>query len=60
MKVIHTPCVHLCELDYNTYICKGCYRTLEEIEEWPSYSEEKQLRLIEMCRLRSSEGRALD
>lgn len=58
MRQIYSPCIHICEIDIHTQVCKGCHRTLKEIEEWPNYSEEKQLKIIE--RLRSSVGRASD
>ena len=60
MKMIHSPCIHLCTMDPTTGYCIGCKRTLKEIEEWPTYSEKKQLIIIESLRLRGSVGRASD
>jgi len=30
-----TPCIHVCELDPGTGLCRGCHRTAEEICAWP-------------------------
>ncbi|MBS1767146.1 MAG: DUF1289 domain-containing protein [Acidobacteria bacterium] len=30
-----TPCVHVCELDAENGLCKGCHRTAEAICRWP-------------------------
>jgi predicted Fe-S protein YdhL (DUF1289 family) len=42
---IKSPCVGICEYgEINLFqrICRGCYRTAEEIEEWIYASEEKK------------------
>lgn len=31
---METPCIKLCALDGTRTICKGCYRTLDEIRDW--------------------------
>ena len=33
--VTHSPCVNQCQLD-NDSVCKGCGRTLHEIDTWPT------------------------
>ena len=30
-----TPCIHVCDLDPESGLCKGCHRTAEEICAWP-------------------------
>lgn len=37
-----SPCNGNCEIDLNTQLCKGCYRYMEEIINWPLYPEEKK------------------
>ena len=29
-----TPCVSICEMDARTGLCRGCFRTLDEIAAW--------------------------
>lgn len=30
-----TPCIHVCEMDVASDLCRGCHRTAEEICAWP-------------------------
>ncbi len=30
-----TPCIHVCDLDEQTRLCKGCHRSEDEICAWP-------------------------
>ena len=31
---ILSPCVSICEMDAKTGLCRGCFRTLDEIAAW--------------------------
>jgi predicted Fe-S protein YdhL (DUF1289 family) len=44
-----TPCIKLCAIDPGTRRCAGCGRTLTEIGQWISYSDEERRRI--MCEL---------
>ena len=41
----HSPCVKVCKIENN--ICIGCYRTLEEIGNWTSMSNEERKQINE-------------
>jgi predicted Fe-S protein YdhL (DUF1289 family) len=43
---MHSPCVKVCGYDAARALCRGCGRTLEEIEVWPELSEAEQLRIM--------------
>ena len=45
---VESPCVSVCELDEHN-VCKGCFRTLEEIGQWPLASDTQRAE----CLLRS-------
>ncbi|MRR51357.1 MAG: DUF1289 domain-containing protein [Rhodocyclaceae bacterium] len=47
-----SPCIGLCQMDDETGLCRGCYRTLEEIAGWSSASERDKRVVIEANRLR--------
>jgi predicted Fe-S protein YdhL (DUF1289 family) len=32
--LVRTPCVKLCQLDEATKLCKGCFRSVDEIASW--------------------------
>lgn len=31
---IQSPCIGVCSMNENTGYCYGCYRTIEEIQQW--------------------------
>lgn len=49
--MVHTeppsPCIRSCTLDPNSDICLGCYRTLDEILGWSSYSAEEKSAVLD-------------
>lgn len=38
----NSPCTHVCLMDYTAGHCIGCYRTLDEITRWVTYSVEQK------------------
>lgn len=40
-----SPCVAICELD-QLGTCIGCARTVDEITQWPTMTEEEQARVV--------------
>lgn len=45
MKLIPNPCKSICKLNDNN-ICIGCYRTKEEVAEWPKLTNEQRFVII--------------
>jgi len=39
---ILSPCNGICVLDYDSGLCKGCFRSSEEITDWSSMSAESR------------------
>jgi uncharacterized protein len=39
MTTLPSPCTSLCQMDEATGLCKGCWRTIEEIIAWGSQSD---------------------
>jgi uncharacterized protein len=37
---VPSPCINVCEIAPDTGLCRGCLRTIGEIVEWGSASEE--------------------
>jgi uncharacterized protein len=53
---MNTPCIKVCVMDLDTHLCKGCYRTLEEIGRWGSMSDaERQAIMFELPQRRESD-----
>ena len=44
---IESPCVRICVIDETRDICRGCYRTLDEISKWASYPRAQKLALLD-------------
>lgn len=44
-KEVKSPCRNVCTLDHNGR-CVGCYRNIEEIANWSTYSDELKRRII--------------
>ncbi len=42
MKSIKSPCIQVCFVNPDTGLCLGCNRSIEEIEYWTRYSDEKR------------------
>lgn len=49
-KYIPSPCIKICQLKNN--ICTGCYRNLDEIKNWTSYTENEKIQVIEITKKR--------
>lgn len=44
--MIESPCNRVCTLDKRTGWCLGCWRTIEEIMEWGTASEERKREIL--------------
>lgn len=43
---VESPCVRECVIEPRTGYCLGCYRTLNEISFWASYTPEERRRVM--------------
>jgi hypothetical protein len=41
-----TPCRQICKIDIELKTCIGCGRTIDEIREWTSYTEEERMKIM--------------
>jgi predicted Fe-S protein YdhL (DUF1289 family) len=44
--LIETPCEKICVLDATSGLCRGCGRSLSEIERWTAYSDGERSRVM--------------
>ena len=47
-----SPCISICKLNKSTGFCDGCFRTINEISEWPSMTDVERMSLLETLRQR--------
>ncbi|MCA8960027.1 MAG: DUF1289 domain-containing protein [Planctomycetes bacterium] len=45
-EFVPSPCIGLCELDTETGLCMGCYRTRGEIAAWPSAAPSRRRSIL--------------
>ena len=44
---VASPCSRICVVDEARDICRGCYRTLDEISKWAGYTRAQKLALLD-------------
>jgi predicted Fe-S protein YdhL (DUF1289 family) len=47
MAAIETPCEQICIVDQPSGLCRGCGRSLAEIERWTAYSDGERGRIMD-------------
>ena len=50
--MIVSPCISICKLNKSTGFCDGCFRTINEISQWPSMTDLERMSLLETLRQR--------
>ena len=51
----NSPCIEICTLD-DRNICRGCFRTSDEIFEWFTSDMERKSDILAAVRLRKGDG----
>ena len=46
---VPSPCVNICILDAAGEYCTGCYRSLDEIASWATFSETEKRAILDKC-----------
>ena len=56
---VASPCVKVCALDARSGLCRGCFRTLQEIADWLEMTAEAKRATLERAaeRARAEEAR---
>lgn len=57
--MVKSPCINICELNSNE-ICKGCYRSLKEIDVWNISSDKEKKKIIKNTKDRRIKERGED
>jgi len=51
--MITSPCINICTYDKNTWTCTGCFRTADEIAQWPTMTEHERTETLKRCQQRA-------
>lgn len=50
--VLKSPCIKKCSIAPKVLFCTGCFRTMQEISEWPLASDERKSEILRLLRAR--------
>lgn len=53
---IESPCTGICQLADND-VCKGCFRTIDEIMTWPGADGVRRLQILQLSSERKAEAK---
>ena len=45
---IESPCINICQIDERNGLCRGCRRTLDEIQAWSLYDDDERRALWQL------------
>lgn len=51
-RPLPSPCISVCVLDAGTGFCKGCWRTIDEIQVWGALDNAAKLAVLDRLRAR--------
>lgn len=54
-----SPCISICEMDAQSDLCSGCFRSRKEIASWGRLSAKEQGELLEVLRQRRTQHTGL-
>lgn len=49
---VNSPCTGLCHFNVKAEICTGCFRTIDEIIAWQTYSNNEKLEVVNKAKHR--------
>jgi len=55
---IESPCNNNCNMDLESKLCKGCFRTLDEITSWSIASADEKKKILEMIHFRKEANKS--
>ena len=56
---MNSPCTKVCVMDPQRELCKGCYRSLDEIARWGGMTDSERERILSELPARENEGGGL-
>ncbi len=55
MTTVASPCISLCQMDAVSGLCKGCWRTIDDIVAWGTLSDTGKLLILKQIALRKTQ-----
>lgn len=44
---LETPCIGICSTIYGDDVCRGCFRSCQEVIDWNTYTDEQKLAILD-------------
>lgn len=57
-KATETPCVGICSTIYGDLVCRGCFRSMQEVIDWNAYEAAQKLSILERLNQKISSATA--
>ena len=54
MSTVASPCVNVCVMDEESGVCRGCYRSLDEVARWSIMRDAEKRVVIALLEARKS------
>jgi len=54
-KEVQSPCIGVCVVDDGNQLCQGCFRTLDEIQDWWELDSDQKQKIVEEASLRATD-----
>jgi len=54
---IPSPCIKVCQFKKDELVCRGCYRSQDEVRNWMIMSKEQKLASLAQVELRQAEAK---
>ncbi len=53
-KEVQSPCIGVCVVDDGNQLCQGCFRTLDEIQDWWDLDNDQKQKVVEEASQRAT------
>lgn len=54
--MVSSPCINLCQMDPTKRLCRGCFRTLDEISAWSRLDDSSKAEVLAIVAKRRAEA----
>jgi len=60
LSIFESPCQGICKLDPITDVCTVCDRTMEQIQDWPIYTDEQRSHIMKTLKAKRKDKDGLE
>lgn len=57
IQTVDSPCIGICELNLDTDLCRGCFRSRAEVGVWSTATDEVKRDILAKARARRAAGK---